>query len=101
MVSANVPRQHGRRRDETRLIETARKTKDMFSWMLGSSNKFAQQICANRTTWKAADTTNWSKPDRRAGCACRSPCVSQGRRRRGIGRPSRRGPRPCSSWTAL
>src|SRR5215470_2900459 len=42
MVSANVPRQHGRRRDETRLIETARKTKVMFSWMLGSSNKFAQ-----------------------------------------------------------
>ena|SRR5215470_6111723 len=70
MVSANVPRQHGRRRDETRLIETARKTKDMFSWMLGSSNKFAQQIC----------TTNLRKPDDLKSCRhnkleqARSPC---------------------------
>ena len=30
-----------------------------------------------------------------------APQVSQGRHRRGIGHPSRRGPRPCSSWTTL
>jgi hypothetical protein len=41
-------------------------------------------------------------------CTAHGPCkaaarprVSQDNRRRGIGRPSRREPRPCSSWTAL